>query len=217
MCQVVTTPFRGAMIDCGANGGIAGSDTRRISDTGGTVDVVGIDDHELPSISIVSAGAVVSTHLGPAIVILNQYGWYPAGGTSIHSSGQMEHFGNVVDDRSMVVNGRQHVVTMGDYIIPIDIVNGLPYTPMRPYTDEEWDVLPHIIWTSDSDWDPTVLDSKISNKTDWHLATQMPPSDRPSFRQDWYYTDARTWIHLCLTILLTGAETSQVMSPSSST
>jgi hypothetical protein len=26
------------------------------------------------------------THLGPAIVILNQYGWYPAGGTSIHSS-----------------------------------------------------------------------------------------------------------------------------------
>jgi hypothetical protein len=86
---------RGA--DRGANGGIAGSDTRRISDTGRTVDVVGIDDHELPSISIVSAGAVVSTHLGPAIVILNQYGWYP-GGTSIHSSGQMEHFGNIVDD-----------------------------------------------------------------------------------------------------------------------
>jgi hypothetical protein len=39
---------RGAMIDRGANGGIAGSDTRRISDTGRTVDVVGIDDHELP-------------------------------------------------------------------------------------------------------------------------------------------------------------------------
>jgi hypothetical protein len=96
----------------------------------------------------------------------------------------MEHFGNVVDDRSMIVGGRQHVVTMGDYIIPIDIVNGLPYTPMRPYTDEEWEVLPHIIWTSDSDWDPTVLDSKISNKTDWHLATQMPPSDRPSFPFD---------------------------------
>jgi hypothetical protein len=105
------------MIDRGANGGIAGSDTRRISDTGRTVDVVGIDDHELPSISIVSAGAVVSTHLGPAIVILNQYGWYPAGGTSIHSSGQMEHFG-IVDDRSMVVGGRQHVVTMG-YISPL--------------------------------------------------------------------------------------------------
>jgi hypothetical protein len=41
----------------------------------------------------------------------------------------------------MIVGGRQHVVTMGDYSIPIDIVNGLPYTPMRPYT-EEWEV-PH--------------------------------------------------------------------------
>jgi hypothetical protein len=53
---------------------------------------------------------------------------------------------------------------------------------------------------SDSDWDPTVLDSKISNKTDWHLATQLPPStvrlpfDRTGF------TDRPTWTHLCLSI-----------------
>jgi hypothetical protein len=135
------------MIDRGANGGIAGSDTRRISDTLVAVDVVGIDDHELPSISIVSAGAVVSTHLGTRHRYPKSVRMVSAGGTSIHSSGQMEHFGNIVDDRSMVVGGRQHVVTMGDYIIPIDIVNGLPYTPMRPYTDEEWEVLPHITWT----------------------------------------------------------------------
>jgi hypothetical protein len=124
--QVVTTPF--PRCRPWANGGIAGSDTRRISDTGRTVDVVGIDDHELPSISIVSAGAVVSTHLGPAIVILNQYGWYPAGGT-VHSSGQMEHFGNIVDDRSMVVGGRQHVVTMGDYISPLTSLTVFPTHP----------------------------------------------------------------------------------------
>jgi hypothetical protein len=41
---------RGAMIDRGANGGIAGSDTRRIA-TLVTVDVVGIDDHDSPSLS----------------------------------------------------------------------------------------------------------------------------------------------------------------------
>jgi hypothetical protein len=39
---------------------------------------------------------------------------------------------NILQHRRRSINGRgrQHVVTMGDYIIPIDIVNGLP-TPMR--------------------------------------------------------------------------------------
>jgi hypothetical protein len=29
---------------------------------------------------------------------------------------------------------------------------------MHPYTNAEWDTLPHIIMTSDLDWDPTVFD-----------------------------------------------------------
>jgi hypothetical protein len=68
------------------------------------VDVVGIDDHELPSISIVSAGAVVSTHLGPAIVILKSVRmvssrWH------FHSFIRPDGtFCNIVDDRSMVVD-----------------------------------------------------------------------------------------------------------------
>jgi hypothetical protein len=42
----------------------------------------------------------------------------------------------------------------------------------------------------------------------------MPPSDRPSFSLDrtGNYTDVRTWTHLCLTILLTGAVTSSHVS-----
>jgi hypothetical protein len=74
---------------------------------------------------------------------------------------------------------------MGDYIIPIDIVNGLPYTMRALTLTKNGKPLPHIIWTSDSDWDPTVLDSKISNKTDWHLATQMPPLTVFPLRPDW--------------------------------
>jgi hypothetical protein len=77
-----------------------------------------------PSISIVSAGVVVSPtrHRYPESIRMVSSRWH------VHSFiSQMEHFGNIVDDAQWSY-GRQHVVTMGDYIIPIDIVNGLPYT-----------------------------------------------------------------------------------------
>ena len=38
---------------------------------------------------------------------------------------------------------------------------------MRPYTDTEWETLPHVIWTSDMDWDPSILDSTISDDERW--------------------------------------------------
>ena len=37
-------------------------------------------------------------------------------------------------------------------------MNALPYVPLRPCTDEEEEELPHVILTSDVDWDPKVLD-----------------------------------------------------------
>ena len=30
--------------------------------------------------------------------------------------------------------------------------------PLQPCTDDEWETLPHVILTSDKDWDPTSLD-----------------------------------------------------------
>ena len=35
---------------------------------------------------------------------------------------------------------------------------GLPYLPLCHYTDHEWDRLSHVILTSDTEWDPSVLD-----------------------------------------------------------
>jgi hypothetical protein len=29
---------------------------------------------------------------------------------------------------------------------------------MHPHTDQEWEVLPHVLLTEDTDWDPTHLD-----------------------------------------------------------
>ncbi len=57
--------------------------------------------------------------------------------------------------------------------------HGLPYVPICPYTDEEWDTLPHVIWTSDEDWDPCVLDDGISDEEVWYDAQPDHPGAPP--------------------------------------
>ena len=59
-------------------------------------------------------------------------------GTSIHSSAQIEHFKNNVDDRSIKVCGKQMITTLEGYAIPLNMKNALPRMKIRPYTDEEW-------------------------------------------------------------------------------
>ena len=131
----------GALVDRGANGGIAGDDVRVINRTGRQVDVQGIDNHQIVDIPIVTAGAVVKTQRGEVIIILHQYA-YTGKGKTIHSSGQMEWYKQIVDDKSVKVGGKQHIKTLEGYVIPLDIKSGLPYVKMRPYTDAEWDTLP---------------------------------------------------------------------------
>ena len=50
------------------------------------------------------------------------------------------------------------------------IRNGLPYVSIRPFTDIEWNTLPHVVWTSDVDWDPSVLDCNIEDEETWYDA-----------------------------------------------
>ena len=77
-------------------------------------------------------------------------------------------FGNDVNDKSMKVpGGLQHIATQDGYFIPLNIKSGLPYMTMRPYTDNEWDNLPHLVLTSDTDWDPSVLDNTIDDDETW--------------------------------------------------
>ena len=103
--QQVHHPSIGALVDRGANGGIAGNDVRIISKTDRTVDVSGIDNHEMNNLPIVTVGGTVCTQRGEVIVILNQMARVPNGKT-ILSSIQMESFGINIDDRSM----KLHVV-----------------------------------------------------------------------------------------------------------
>jgi hypothetical protein len=111
----------GALVDRGANGGVAGEDVRVIQKLHRTVDVQGIDNHQIADIPIVIAGGVINTQRGPAIAILNQYA-YIGKGKTIHSSGQLEWFGQDVNKRSVkVTNGAQRILTLDGYAIPINI------------------------------------------------------------------------------------------------
>ena len=48
-----------------------------------------------------------------------------------------------------------------------------------PYTDTEWDNLPHVILTADTDWDPLVFAHKLEGGVEWFDAMQDLPDIQP--------------------------------------
>jgi hypothetical protein len=52
---------------------------------------------------------------------------------------------------------------------------------MFPFTDEEFEELPHILWMNEDDWDPTSLDSVISDDPNWYEAEPSPPLTDPMY------------------------------------
>ena len=91
----------------------------------------------------------------------------------------MEWYKNGINDKSIKVkDGLQLIQTLDGYAILINIKDGLPYVRMSPYTDdEEWDELPHIILTSDVNWDPTILDHNLDDDENWFNAISDLQSD----------------------------------------
>ena len=73
----------------------------------------------------------------------------------------MEAYGkNSVDEKSERAGGTQCITTLEGCVLPIDILEGLSYIRTRAYTDKEYEELPHVLLSSESDWDPTVFDNK---------------------------------------------------------
>ena len=140
---------KGSLIDRDVNGGLCGTDVRIVEKTGKLVDIQGIDNHQIADVPIVTAGAVVHTQRGSLVIILHQCA-YIGHGKTIHSSGQLESFNCDVNDKSMKVKGGlQRITTQEGFAIPIDIISGLSYVNLRPYTDKEWKTLENVILTSD--------------------------------------------------------------------
>ena len=86
------------LVDCGANGGLAGSDMHVIHKTHRKINIQGIDNHEDTGLDVVTAATLLNTSQGKVIGIFNEYA-YLGKGLSIHSSGQLEWFKTNVDEK----------------------------------------------------------------------------------------------------------------------
>ena len=150
------------LIDRGANGGLAGADMRAIHTTPRKINIVGIDDHELTGLNVVTAAALLDTQKGPIIGVFHEYA-HLGKGRSIHAAGQMEWFNCQVDDRSEIVGGAQRIETSEGYVIPLSIESGLVYMhTIRIPTDQDLQNYPHVFFTSPDIWDASVLDHEIT-------------------------------------------------------
>jgi hypothetical protein len=89
-------------------------------------------------------------------------------GSSIHSPCQFEWYKNNINDKSILVSGGlQCIQTFDGYIIPLSIQDGLACLNIRPYTDQEFDTLPHVILISELEWNPSVLDHIFKADEQW--------------------------------------------------
>ena len=168
-------------MDRGANGVIAGPDTREIAPHGTFTNLNGIDEHTVRDLPLMIMGAHTETQRGPVIMIYNQAAKMFDGFTII-APGQLEANGWTCHDKSPKITGRPAcLISPEGYILPLGFRHGLPYLKQQPFTDHEWATLPHVFATAPQPWDPTCLDAKVDN--DW-LAAQ--PADTPYFLESDY-------------------------------
>ena len=114
--------YTGAVVDSGANGGLAGFDTRILSIIPHThVDITGVRGDVMEWLPLVQWASVVETiDEGKIILIMSQYAHRPDSKT-IHSKSQLEYFGSVVYDSAKAAGGHQMVVTHEGYAIPLHV------------------------------------------------------------------------------------------------
>ena len=145
-------------MDRGFNGGLAGSDMRVIYKTHRKINISGIHNYEVTGLDVVTAATLLNTSLGKVIGIFNEYA-YLRKGSSIHSSGHLEWFKTLVDEKSIKVGGTQLITTLDGYSVPLLIRDGLAYaTSLGRPTDQDMDTYPHVFFTSPDEWDTSVLD-----------------------------------------------------------
>ena len=126
------------------------------------INTVGIDDHELTGLDVVTAAALFDTQKGPVIGVFHEYA-HLGKGRSIHTAGQMEWFYCKVGERSKVVGGAQRIETPDGYVFPLSIESGLVYMhSIWALTDHDLQQYPHVFSTSPDIWDTSVLDHGIT-------------------------------------------------------
>ena len=105
-----------------------------------------------------TAGGVFKSNKGDIIIVLHHAAHVPAGKT-ILSSPIAENYGNMINNRSRkVYEEGQNIEMLDGYTISLNFINGLPYMSIQPFTNREWNTSDHIVLTSDTEWNPCVLD-----------------------------------------------------------
>jgi hypothetical protein len=89
-------------------------------------------------------------------------------GKSILSCLQMEAYGADINDKPRSLPGGKQRILMDGYQIPLEFKNGLAYLRCRKPTEHELSQLPHIIMTSDANWDPSIYDNTFDSIEDYH-------------------------------------------------
>jgi hypothetical protein len=98
-------------------------------------------------------------------------------GSSIHSPCQFEWYKNDINDKSVLFpGGFQRIQTLDGYIIPFSIQDGLTRLKIRPYSDQEFETLPHVMMTSELECDPSGLDNEFKEDGKWGDAPTIPRS-----------------------------------------
>ena len=134
--------------------------------------VTGIDNHEIPGLDLVQCAALVQTNHGMVNLIMNEYAYYGRG-HSIHSSGQIEWYTNIVDDKLVQVGGQQRIVTIDGYSMSLICKGGLMYLELQGIpTDKDLQTYPSVHLTCPHEWDPSILDYEHPENTgepDWTI------------------------------------------------
>ena len=152
----------GALVDSGANGGMAGYDTRVLSTVPHAhVDITGVGDSVMVRFPLVQCASGVDTiDEGRIVFIMSQYAHKPDSKT-IHSKPQLEHFGSTIHDSALTAGGHQMVITNEGYAIPLHVRNELYYMDMSPATDTQIEHFPHVFLTAFSPWNPDIVDEEF--------------------------------------------------------
>ena len=162
-----------ALMDGGANGGIAGSDMRVMSynSDGRRVNIGIAGDHQMTGKKLGTFCAVIETRFGRVLAIFHQYAHVPEQRRSIHSKCQFQAHHNLVGDTATAYGGLQRIDTADGYQLPLTIRAGLPYIRQTYPTDADMN-LPQVQFTSPSQWDPNLNDD---NRTSEEMIRTFPP------------------------------------------
>ena len=120
--------------------------------------ILGIGNHELPGLDIVTCAALLHTNHGKVILIMHEHAYYGRSNT-IHSPGQIEWFQNSCDNKSFHVGGKQVITFLDGCATPFQCRTGLMYMNLlsKP-TDADIHTFPHVLLAGPHEWDPSVLD-----------------------------------------------------------